>query len=127
MAADTRYPAAQEKTPGLVEYSGRFKTVNGAVPTEIEGAGFTVAYTAEGKWTVTLAKSYAACNCLIGSAMLAAAGANAGDLVVHFDPIEDDTAFSSFVVYLSQDGSDADVPGAWVSFICKARESVLKK
>lgn len=121
------YEKALFKTPGLMFISGRFKTVNGADPTDIEGAGFTVARTAEGKWTVTLDATYVALNCVIGSAMLATAAADAGDLEVHFDPVASATACSSFVVYLSQDGTDADVPGAWVQFIACLRGTIVKR
>lgn len=123
----TQYPAPKSKSPGLVLISGRFKTTNGTDPTEIEGIGFTPVWTAEGKWTVTLDATYRALNSITGSAMLAAAAANGGDLTVHFDPIEEDTACSSFVVYLSQDGNDADTPGAWVNFQALLRETLIKR
>lgn len=120
MANRTHYKGSYWKTPATHHVYGRFKTTNGTVPTELAGDGagsaWTIAYTAEGKWTVTLACTYPELLCITGSAMLASAAANAGDLVVHFDPIEEDTAVSSFVVYLSQDGTDADTPGAWVNF-----------
>lgn len=108
--------------PACLEIEGRFKTVNGAVPTVVVGRGFTVARTAEGKWTITLVDddgttlTYPELITATGSAMLASAAADAGDLTVHFDPIAADTEFSSVVVYLSQDGTDADTPDAWVQF-----------
>lgn len=127
MARTSHYENALHKNPGLVHICGRFKTVNGADPTETAGAGWTVARTAEGKWTITLLETYLELVSATGSAMLASAAQNAGDLTVHFDPIEEDTAVSSVVVYLSQDGSDADTPGAWVNFNLWIRDTNSKK
>ena len=127
MARKSHYGDALFKNPGLVFIHGRFKTVNGADPTETEGNGWTVARSAEGKWTITLRETYLALVSAHGSAMLAAAAADAGDLTVHFDPIEENTACSSVVCYLSQDGFDADTPGAWVMFQLVLRDTNATK
>lgn len=121
------YKDAYWKSPAPAIVCGRFKTVNTTDPTIDEGSGYTVARTAEGKWTITLTQTYPALLCAVGSAMLASAAADAGDLVVHFDPIAADTAVSSVVVYLSQDGTDADTPDAWVNFFLVFRCTDLTK
>lgn len=127
MARKSHYGEALHKNPGTVHIYGRFKTVNNANPSETEGNGWTVARTAEGKWTITLSETYLALICAMGSAMLATAAADAGDLVVHWDPIEENTACGSVVVYLSQDGTDSDVPGAWVQFHLVLRDTNATK
>jgi hypothetical protein len=127
MARKSHYRDALFKNPGVAFIHGRFKTVNDANPTETEGNGWTVARTAEGKWTLTLSETYLALISATGSAMLASAAADAGDLVVHFAPIEENTACSSVVVYLSQDGTDSDVPGAWVNFQLVLRDTNATK
>lgn len=108
--------------PACLVIEGRFKTVNGSNPTVTVGRGYTVARTAEGKWTLTMVDddgttlTYPELICAHGSVMLDTAGADAGDVIVHFDPIAADTEFSTVVLYLSKDGSDADFPDAWVNF-----------
>lgn len=54
MAADTILSLLQTVGVGRVLIAGRFTTVNGAVPTVIEGTGFTVARSGEGDWLVTI-------------------------------------------------------------------------
>lgn len=121
------YKDAWYKNPATAHVTGRFKTVNGSDPTVTVGAGYTVARSAEGKWTLTLDQTYPELLCATGGAMLAAAAADGGDLTVHFDPIAANTAVSTVVVYLSADGSDADTPDAWVNFNLVFRTGSLTK
>ncbi len=126
MPKTAHYQPAGSPTPALSLVSGRFKTLNAANPTEIEGAGFTVARLAEGQWRVTLQEAYLAINSLAGSVMIASADTefnNSGDTAIHFAPIEDDTAASSFDCYMTQDGTDADSPDRWVNFTCWCRNT----
>lgn len=127
MASLTHYRDSWHKNPGVHVITGRFLTVNGSDPTDIVGAGYTVARSAEGKWTITLDESYPELLTATGSAMLAAAAADGGDLSVHFAPIASATAVRTVVVYLSQDGSDADTPGAWVNFVLHMRNTSVTK
>lgn len=126
------FPAATHRastSPQVLEIVGRFKTVNTTDPVVQVGRGWSVARSAEGKWVITFkdddgtTMTYPEVLVCIGSPMLAAAGADAGDLSVHWDPVVENTEASSVTVYLSQDGSDADTPGAWVQFIILVRVS----
>lgn len=116
------YSEREYTNPAVLDIEGRFLTVNTTDPVTLVGEGFTVTRSAEGKWSINLvdefgaAISYPELLCATGSAMLATAAADAGDLTVHFDPVAANTALSAVVVYLSQDGTDADTPAAWVNF-----------
>ena len=54
MGRNALYPLKGHVGAGRSVISGSFVTKNGAVPTDIRGSGFTIAYVSEGLWTVTL-------------------------------------------------------------------------
>lgn len=60
MASKTGYPGSNQLDAvgaGRVAISGRITTANGTAPTITAGSGFTVARTAEGRFTVTLTRA----------------------------------------------------------------------
>ncbi len=107
--------------------AGSFVTKNGAVPTDIRGSGFTVAYVSEGIWTVTLDDVSQRIDCVTFG--VAAETTTKLSLVQ-----EDQDARTTSVIKITQHLSDdltspnfavADEPGNVISFMIVCKDTAV--
>ena len=114
--------------PKRVMVAGMFTTVNNASPTAVRGAGFTVAWVAEGRWTVTLQEPINAFDSIVVSvAPETLFGAGTQELFeVYVDQDSIDTDSFEIVQVRNTNTSGAasalqDDPGSMISFIAVCR------
>lgn len=114
--------------PSRVMVAGSFVTVNGSSPTSVRGVGFTVAWVAEGRWTVTLQEAVNAIDSItLGVAPETLFGAGTQELIeVYVDQDSIDTDSFEIVQLRNTDTSGAasalqDDPGSMISFqaVCR--------
>ena len=118
----------RHRGPGRAIVAGMFTTVNGASPTAVRGQGFTVAWVAEGRWTVTLDKPVNAFDAILVSvAAETLFGAGTQELIeVYVDQDSIDTDSFEIVQLRNTDTSGAasalqDDPGSMISFLAVCR------
>ena len=121
------YPL-RHRGPSRCVVAGMFTTVNGASPTAVRGVGFTVAWVAEGRWTVTLQEPVNAFDSIVVSvAAETLFGAGSQELIeVYVDQDSIDTDSFEIVQMRNTDTSGAasalqDDPGSMISFIAVCR------
>lgn len=114
--------------PSRVIVAGMFTTLNDASPTAKRGKGFTVAWVAEGRWTVTLDKPVNAFDAILVSvAPETVFGAGTQELIeVYVDQDSITTQAFEIVQMRNSDTSGAasalaDDPGSMISFMAVCR------
>ena len=119
----TAFEPQVHKTSGVKFILGSFQLKVGANPDILTGAGWTVARTAAGKYTVTLDQVFHRCVSCV--ATVGETGDNQ-DVGCHREEIDMTTTFSSFVIRVTAGaGTDTETEDQQVSFICAVADTSI--
>lgn len=111
------------KTPGAKFVLGRFQLNTGANPDVLLGKGWTVARTAAGKYTVTLADKFHRLLCVV--ACFGRTGDNL-DVGCHVEENDMTAAAQTFVVRTTAGaGTDTETDNTQVSFIAVVLDTTI--
>jgi len=127
MSRRTYYPESLHKSPGVHRVSGTFVTAGASTdPTTVYGAGFTVAYTSTGVYTVTSTGDFFPGYIAFGCDLMGSTGSND---VALFTSITTTTAtgWTATIETQSAAGTAANLPGSTVSFWIEFRGTNVTK
>ena len=116
------YPLKGSTAPGLVLIAGAFQANTTNPPDVLTGSGFTVAYTATGKFTVTLNKTYHRC---ISVVVTVGETTSTQLFKANVEEIDRTTTFSSFIVHTQSTVTDTNTDDQQVNFICVVADTSI--